>query len=258
MKLFAIINNYGLDRINSVKTWYGELTNSSIIKFASVAILVVFIGMFFYSETIKLNQEVEKLNNMIGALNTEIYERDSTIIIYESKQKVIRDFVKDVFSSNGFYTTTVTGYHPVEEQCDKTPDITADGTKIDVTKAGDYRYVALSRDLLTNFNKCGAKISFGDYIFIKGAGKYDGIYQVKDTMAERWKNRIDILLTPGQQPTSYKKVLMYKINRNEYITMLKEIYNEQMPLATVNSTIVESQISSMKSSTNVLNLARIY
>jgi len=46
---------------------------------------------------------------------------------------------------------TVTVYQPTMSQCDADPDVLADGTKINVYKAGGYRYCALSRDLLTRW-----------------------------------------------------------------------------------------------------------
>ena len=44
------------------------------------------------------------------------------------------------------YTVTVTTYNPTRAQTDSTPNITADGTRINPRKATQYRYVALSRD----------------------------------------------------------------------------------------------------------------
>ena len=46
------------------------------------------------------------------------------------------------------FEVTVTMYNAIVGQTDSTPDITADGTKINVNKATEHRYVALSRDLL--------------------------------------------------------------------------------------------------------------
>ena len=42
----------------------------------------------------------------------------------------------------------VTMYQPVYPQTDTTPNITADGTKIRISKASQYKFVALSRNLL--------------------------------------------------------------------------------------------------------------
>lgn len=45
---------------------------------------------------------------------------------------------------------TLTVYHPVESQCDNTPLITANGTKIDLEKLknGEIKYCAVSRDVM--------------------------------------------------------------------------------------------------------------
>ena len=45
----------------------------------------------------------------------------------------------------------VTMYQPVYPQTDKTPDITADGTRIRISKASEYKFVALSRNLLSRW-----------------------------------------------------------------------------------------------------------
>ena len=89
---------------------------------------------------------------------------------------------------------TATMYEPVPSQTDTTPNITADGTRISIKYAGKYRYLAVSRDLLEI-------VSYGDYVVIEGInGKYDGVWQVKDTMHPRWHNRVDLLCNPGTPP----------------------------------------------------------
>ena len=49
------------------------------------------------------------------------------------------------------FDVTVTTYNPTRQQCDSTPNITADGTRINPKRATQYRYVALSRDLLSRW-----------------------------------------------------------------------------------------------------------
>ena len=103
------------------------------------------------------------------------------------------------------YKVTVTTYNPTKEQCDSTPNITADGTKIKPWRATDYRYVALSRDLL---DRWGGPFNYGDYIVIEGTDGWDGIYQVRDTMNPKWTNRVDILTTNSR--FKYDNITMYK------------------------------------------------
>ena len=112
---------------------------------------------------------------------------------------------------------TVTMYHPVRHQTDRTPNILADGTKITIHKASEYRYVAVSRNLLKRW---GGLLDYGDFIVLKGTDGKDGVYQVKDTMNKRFVNRIDILESPGVKPYKFVDAKIKKANLNEDITFI--------------------------------------
>ena len=90
------------------------------------------------------------------------------------------------YGSKSLFTThvTITTYNAVRSQCDRSPLITADGTKIDHNKlkSGEQKIVAISRDLLY-------AIPLGSVIYVEGYGRYE----VRDTMNSRFKHRIDIL-----------------------------------------------------------------
>lgn len=90
------------------------------------------------------------------------------------------------YGSKSLFTThvTITTYNAVRSQCDSSPLITADGTKIDhrKVKSGKQRIVAISRDLLY-------AIPLGSLIYVEG----HGYYEVRDTMNSRFKHSIDIL-----------------------------------------------------------------
>ena len=110
------------------------------------------------------------------------------------------------------FDVTVTTYNPTRQQCDSTPNITADGTRINPKKATQYRYVALSRDLLSRW---GGPFDYGDYIIIEGTGKWDGVYQVRDTMNPKWTNRVDILTTNSR--FKYENITMYKYTEDNIV-----------------------------------------
>jgi len=113
----------------------------------------------------------------------------------------------------------VTMYQPNEIQCDDTPDITADGTRIRISKASEYKFVALSRNLLRRW---GGAFDYGDFVLIKGTGKKDGVYQVRDTMNPKWVNVVDILESEHVLPYKFTGVHIYKLN---WLTKEKEITN---------------------------------
>lgn len=101
--------------------------------------------------------------------------------------------------NGSLFTThvTVTTYNAVKSQCDNTPSITADGTKIDhrKIKSGKQRIAAISRDLLW-------AIPLGSTIFIEG----HGYYEVRDTMNSRFNHCIDILQHSSEKNFKKEKI----------------------------------------------------
>lgn len=104
----------------------------------------------------------------------------------------------------------VTMYHPISRQTDSTPNILADGTRIRVQRASEYKFIAVSRNLLKRW---GGWLDYGDFVLLKGTnGHKDGVYQVRDTMNKRFVNRIDVLETPGKKPYKYANAEIYKLS----------------------------------------------
>ena len=110
----------------------------------------------------------------------------------------------------------VTMYQPVYPQTDTTPDITADGTRIRISKASNYKFVALSRNLLKRW---GGPVDYGDFVLLKGAEGKDGVYQVRDTMNAKWVNVVDILESEHVLPYKFTGVHIFKLN---WLTKEKE------------------------------------
>ena len=113
----------------------------------------------------------------------------------------------------------VTMYQPVYPQTDDTPNITADGTRIRISKASQYKFVALSRNLLKRW---GGPFDYGDFILLKGADNKDGVYQVRDTMNPKWVNVVDILESTHVEPYKYTDAQIFKLN---WLNKEKEITN---------------------------------
>ncbi len=89
-------------------------------------------------------------------------------------------------------TVTATKYHPGMGGAGW---VTASGSRIDNNKLRNYeiKWVALSHDL---FKKLGVKM--GDEVIIECSNeKLNGVWVVKDKMAPRLRNHIDILLPRG-------------------------------------------------------------
>ena len=103
------------------------------------------------------------------------------------------------YETEGMHVT-VTMYQPVERQTDSTPNILADGTRIRAKEASNYKFIAVSRNLLKRW---GGWLDYGDFILLKGTTGKDGVYQVRDTMNKRYVNRIDILESIDVKPYKF-------------------------------------------------------
>ena len=172
------------------------------MKKAITAVIAVTLVNGFFSTTM-FNEYKEMYSSKIERL--------------ESENSELRDELSH-YDEYGI-EVDVTMYQPNEIQCDDTPNITADGTRIRISKASNYKFVALSRNLLKRW---GGPFDYGDFVLLKGADNKDGVYQVRDTMNPKWVNVVDILESEHVQPYKFTGVHIYKLN---WLTKEKEITN---------------------------------
>ena len=172
------------------------------MKKAITAVIAVTLVNGFFSTTM-FNEYKEMYSSKIERL--------------ESENSELRDELSH-YDEYGI-EVDVTMYQPNEIQCDDTPNITADGTRIRISKASNYKFVALSRNLLKRW---GGPFDYGDFVLLKGAEGKDGVYQVRDTMNPKWVNVVDILESEHVQPYKFTGVHIYKLN---WLNKEKEITN---------------------------------
>ena len=115
------------------------------------------------------------------------------------------------YETEGMHVT-VTMYQPVQRQTDSTPNILADGTRIRTQDASNYKFIAVSRNLLKRW---GGWLDYGDFVLLKGTTEKDGVYQVRDTMNPRFVNRIDILESIDVKPYKFDSA---KITKHDLIS----------------------------------------
>ena len=165
--------------------------------------------VIFLSHSVEKKELVSDLKGEISFLENRLLAIDSLTTrntILQKNLLALEEKVKKYEDSR--YKVTVTMYHPVAAQTDDTPNITADGTVIKIKTASDYNYVAVSRNMLKHY---GGFLNYGDYIFLN-AGVKSGVYQVRDTMAAHWVNRVDILESPGTPPYKYNNASMRRVS----------------------------------------------
>ena len=162
-------------------------------KLIAYVLLVVLLNGFFSVNMIEKNKRL---------YSSEI---DRQLMVIETLRTELQEFYKYGV------VVDVTMYRPNIRETDSTPNITADGTRIRISKASDYKFVALSRNLLKRW---GGPFDYGDFILIKGTtnGHKDGVYHVRDTMNPKYVNYVDILESNNVKPYKYTDVHLYKMN----------------------------------------------
>lgn len=156
-------------------------------------ILVVMLGISMFAYNIrnigKKSREKEAIDNAIDYVNSRDFKVGHEIAIDPSS------FSDGKLAENSNPTrrkVTATRYNPVESQCNSQPLITADMSKISLSKLkrGKIRWIAVSRDLRKIYK-------YGDVVEIKAKkgddNSINGLYEVHDTMNKRFTDRIDIL-----------------------------------------------------------------
>ena len=185
-------------------------------------VALVLLSVIFVAHSIEKKIYVDELENQIGGMLEKEAIKDSLMedttlqaLMMATKldgcQRRLTGIKEKVNAEDARkLKVTVTMYHPVPEQTDSTPNITADGTVFRIENASDYRYIAVSQNMLI---RNGGFLDYGDWVVVS-AGEKSGLYQVRDTMHRRWINRIDILESPGVRPYKYNNASLQKLVYN--------------------------------------------
>ena len=171
-------------------------TALKVLFFACLTILCLFV----LEKNKQIRQYKIQEQHNLQLLDTLQLELDS---LRDDIRNLLRqmDSMPDVI----FEQVRATMYHPVEEQCDDTPLITADGSKIDPYEVSNWNWIAVSQHMLT---RNGGPFNYGDTVYVFGTEHKDGMYVIKDCMNKRKTNQIDFLESLGTPQYRYDNVVI--------------------------------------------------
>lgn len=187
---------------------------NNLIFTVAIILIATFLGYGLSSAEESIENQREKESIKLAISYTDSLIRNCSNInenLDDYNNLKQRDSKK--VSSNGQIRTKVTAtiYHPVGKQCDSSPLITADGSKISLSrlKNKQLKWIAVSRDLRSTYK-------YGDIVKVvvkKGDKSIEGEYEVHDTMNPRFTNRIDILSHPDDK----------LLGRWDHVELIKEV-----------------------------------
>lgn len=102
--------------------------------------------------------------------------------------------------------TTATVYNARPSQCNNDFGHTASMFRLDLYNVLSQRVIAMERTFMAKLD-----LQYGDVVYIKGTGKYDGVWQVQDTMNKRFagQHKIDILVPDNIRYGQWDNVELY-------------------------------------------------
>lgn len=138
---------------------------------------------------------------------------ESNNIPDEAKQEVLE--IVDEFKGTGVKFsdwqladshTIATVYNAIPAQCNGDFGHTASMFRLNLNDVLSQRIIAMER---TFMKKLGVK--YGDVVYIEGTGKYDGVWQIQDTMNKRFagQHKIDILVPNNIRYGAWENVNLY-------------------------------------------------
>lgn len=129
---------------------------------------------------------------------TSVSDMKPDITITENK-------VKEIIAEEFRKVVTLTTYSVTEGETDDSPTITASGFEIDENNPKKHRIIAVSRDLKR-------KLRFGEKVVLSNAGRFNGVWYVRDLMNSRFRNKIDVLIDVDDEHTKMFGVIIKKLD----------------------------------------------
>lgn len=103
---------------------------------------------------------------------------------------------------------TATVYNAVPEQCDQDPIHTASMFRLNLDDVYSHKIIAMEKTFMDSLG-----LSYGDVVKIEGTGRWDGVWQIQDTMSKKYagQKKIDLLVPNDVKYGKWDTVKIYTL-----------------------------------------------
>lgn len=117
--------------------------------------------------------------------------------------------------------TLATVYNAIPAQCNGDFGHTASMFRLDLYNVLSQRVIAMERTFMKELG-----VKYGDVVYITGTGKWDGVWQIQDTMNKRFagQHKIDILVPENIKYGQWDNVNLYLLKDKS----MTDTYKSQM------------------------------
>lgn len=158
------------------------------------------------------NNEAEELKNTIK--QEEIAIKQNGIINKSNENNINNKNIWNLAADDVIATV----YNAVPAQCDDDCDTTASMFKLNLKDVMSHKIIAMERTFMKELG-----LKYGDVVKIEGTGKYDGEYQIQDTMNKRFAgmHKIDILVPNNIKLGKWNNVKLYILKDKSLTSKIK-------------------------------------
>lgn len=102
-----------------------------------------------------------------------------------------------------------TVYNAVPEQCDNDPIYTASMFRLNLDNVYSHKIIAMEKTFMKTLG-----LSYGDVVKVEGTGKWDGVWQIQDTMNSRFagQKKIDFLVPEDIKLGKWNEIKLYSLS----------------------------------------------
>lgn len=144
-----------------------------------------------------VSEEVSNVSDYCSETASELIETIS--------EKVLTPDEKWILVADNVEATV---YNAVPSQCDDDPTYTASMFRLNLDDVYSHKIIAMER---TFMKRLGLK--YGDVVKIEGTGRWDGVWQIQDTMSTRFagQKKIDFLVPQHVYRGKWSEVKIYSL-----------------------------------------------
>lgn len=201
-----------------------KLVRRMLIAGMSIAAIYTMVNNYCDRNNIPEQAKQEALNIVKNTSDNNINKKTEDTIQVAQKPKIEKQ------NNNGINLndwklvdtkTIATVYNAIPAQCNGDFGHTASMFRLDLYNVLSQRVIAMERTFMKELG-----VKYGDVVYIKGTGKWDGVWQIQDTMNKRFagQHKIDILVPENIKYGQWDNVNLYVL-KNKSMT---NTYKSQM------------------------------
>lgn len=222
---------FEVSSVREFKQEVRKLIRRMLLAGMSIAAIITMINNYCDEKHIP-----EETKNEVLSIVNEIPQAEVPTPAVSNEMPIVQDEMADWKLADN--KTTATVYNARPSQCNNDFGHTASMFRLDLYNVLSQRIIAMERTFMAKLG-----LQYGDVVYIKGTGKYDGVWQIQDTMNKRFagKHKIDILVPDNIRYGQWDNVELYVLKDKSMTDTYRSEFAPQVSKAESKRQVAQKQ-----------------